>query len=107
MEAEAMNSLSVGICGLGLLTLAGVAQTGSGSNVAQDLRLAPNTKVHAKLMTPLSAAKAKPGDAVTAEIMEDLKVNGRVLIPRKARLNGHVTEAQSLSKMRRVVRLGF
>jgi hypothetical protein len=105
-----MKNLWAGILGLSLLTLAAVAQTGTRPDIGagQGLKLAPGTKVKAKLMRPLNAAKSRQGDLVKAEVLEDVEVNGKVLIPRKAQLFGHVSEAQPRSKAHPDgARLGF
>src|SRR3977135_675337 len=43
---------------------------------------------------PAEARKCKPGDIIKAKASEDVKAGGIVVIPRGAKLIGHVTEAQ-------------
>ena len=52
------------------------------------------TALQAELIRGLDARKAKPGDAVVARCEQDLKIHGEILIPRNAKLIGHVVEAQ-------------
>jgi hypothetical protein len=46
------------------------------------------------LSQTVDARKAKPGDAVTATLTEDVRANGRLLLLRGTTLVGRVTEAQ-------------
>lgn len=51
--------------------------------------------LRAELIRGLDARKAKPGDAVLARCEQDVKFNGETLIPRNAKLLGHVVEVQT------------
>ncbi len=53
----------------------------------------PGTALQAELTRGLDARKAKPGDAVVARCQQDLKLHGEILIPKNAKLIGHVVEA--------------
>src|SRR5688572_19124023 len=44
--------------------------------------LASGSHINATLSKPVDSGKAKPGDEVTATAAEDIKSNGRVVIPR-------------------------
>lgn len=50
--------------------------------------------LQAELIRGLDARKAKPGDAVVARCQQDFKLHGDILIPRNAKLVGHVVDAQ-------------
>jgi hypothetical protein len=51
--------------------------------------------------------KTKPGDQVTAQLTEDVKSNGHVLLHKGSKLMGHVTEAQARGKGQSESKLGI
>jgi len=59
------------------------------------------------LSDTVDARKCKPGDTVKAKTSEDVKAGGIVVIPRGAKLVGHITEAQPAAKTGEQARLGF
>lgn len=69
------------------------AATASGSG-----QLVSGSTISAELAKPVDARKAKPGDAVVARTTQDVKSDGRVVIPKGSRLVGHVTQAQARAK---------
>jgi len=69
------------------------AQT-SGSNVL----LASGTTLNTELGAAVDSKKAKAGDAVTAHITEAVKEDGKTVIPKGAKLVGHVTQASARAK---------
>jgi hypothetical protein len=56
--------------------------------------LARERSVRVELAKPLEAKKAKRGARVTAELMENLEFNERVLVPRGAKIVGRVVEVE-------------
>jgi hypothetical protein len=61
--------------------------------------LAAGTAILAELSSGLDSKKANPGDKVTARTTEPLKsADSRTIIPRGAKLEGHVTMADARSK---------
>jgi len=61
--------------------------------------LAPGTVVGAELSKGIDAKKAKVGQEVIAKALADLRdTNGNLVIPRGAKLVGHVTEVKAASK---------
>ncbi|HKC70905.1 MAG TPA: hypothetical protein VKB60_04735 [Terriglobales bacterium] len=61
--------------------------------------LAPGTVLGAELSKGIDAKKAKVGQEVVAKAVADLRDNnGNLVIPRGAKLVGHVTQAQAASK---------
>ena len=56
------------------------------------------TPIEASLSKSLDAKKAKEGETVEAHVTENTEQNGRVIIPRGARLEGHVTQVSARSK---------
>ena len=61
--------------------------------------LAPGTAIMAELNSGLDSKKLKAGDAVTAHTTEAMKSNdGRTIMPRGTKLQGHVTQAEARNK---------
>ena len=54
--------------------------------------------IEASLSKSLDAKKAKQGETVEAHVTENTEQNGRIIIPRGAKLEGHVTQASVRSK---------
>ena len=68
----------------------GAAQT-NGSNAT----IADGTAINAALSAPVDSKKAKPGDEVTARTTEAVKAQGKTVVPKGAKLVGHVTRASA------------
>src|SRR6185312_13760010 len=51
-----------------------------------------------ELTKSLDARNVKPGDDVTAKLMQDVKSNGSVVLPSGSKVIGHVAEAQPRDK---------
>jgi hypothetical protein len=60
--------------------------------------LATGTAFNAALSSPIDSKKSKPGDPVTAHTTEAVKSEGKTVIPRGAKLLGHVTQASARAK---------
>jgi hypothetical protein len=54
--------------------------------------------VNAELSSPIDSKKCKPGDAVNGRTTEAVKSEGRTVIPKGAKLVGHVTQASARAK---------
>jgi hypothetical protein len=54
--------------------------------------------VVAQLTRDINAKKLKPGDKISAKVIQDVVLNGRVLVPRNSSLHGHIAEVKALSK---------
>lgn len=67
----------------------------SGNAADKSAALSDGTTMNATLTHSLDAKKNKPGDAVEARTTQDVKENGKVVIPKGTRLVGHVTRAQA------------
>src|SRR5258705_1434456 len=81
----------------------GFAQTSSPGNVQNPgeqaaASLAAGTTLNAQLSRSLDSKKAKPGDVVTAQTTEAVKVDGKIVIPNNTKLVGHVTRASARAK---------
>lgn len=62
---------------------------------AEAVSLASGTPLFAELDTSVDSKKAKAGDPVTAHLTEAVKVDGGTVIPKNAKLVGHVTQASA------------
>jgi len=60
--------------------------------------LAAGTAFNAALSSPIDSKKCKPGDAVTAHTTEAVKSEGRTVIPKGAKVVGHVTQTSARAK---------
>jgi hypothetical protein len=67
----------------------------SGNAADKSAALSDGTTMNATLTHSLDAKKNKPGDSVEARTTQDVKENGKVVIPKGTRLVGHVTRAQA------------
>jgi hypothetical protein len=81
----------------------GFCQTTSQGNVQNPgeqaaASLAAGTTLNAQLSRSLDSKKAKPGDMVTAQTTEAVKVDGKIVIPNNTKLVGHVTRASARAK---------
>jgi hypothetical protein len=56
------------------------------------------TPINAELTSSLDSKKAKAGDPVNARVSEAVKADGEVVIPKGAKLVGHLTQASARSK---------
>jgi hypothetical protein len=60
--------------------------------------LPSGTAVNAELTSSVDSKKAKVGDKVEAHTTDDIKYAGKIIVPKGAKLEGHVTEATARSK---------
>lgn len=65
---------------------------------AADDKIPAGMVITAELSKSLDAKKAKPGDKIEARTAMDLLSHGTIVIPRDAKIIGHVTEAKANSK---------
>lgn len=73
--------------------------SGSPAQPVAGTRIAPGSVIPVQLTKTIDAKKAKPGDPVIAKVTMDLKTNsGEVIVPKDAKVTGHVTEAQARTK---------
>jgi hypothetical protein len=81
----------------------GFCQTTSQGNVQNPgdqaaASLTAGTTLNAQLSRSLDSKKAKPGDMVTAQTTEAVKVDGKIVIPSNTKLVGRVTRARARAK---------
>jgi hypothetical protein len=55
--------------------------------------LTSGTTINTALAKPIDSKKAKPGDEVVATASQDVRANGKVVIPKGSKVVGHVTQA--------------
>jgi hypothetical protein len=70
----------------------------SAQNGQTNASLASGTAFNAALSSPVDSKKCKPGDPVTAHTTEAVKSDGKTVIPRGAKVVGHVTQASARAK---------
>jgi hypothetical protein len=80
---------------------------GSPGGTGSSAVLAGGSTLSAELTHSLEAKSCKPGDQVTARLTEDVKSDGKVVVPKGSKLVGHVTEAKARSKDNADSRLGI
>jgi len=90
-----------------MLPCMGSAQDNAGQSVTQGVKFEFGTTLNSVLSDTVDARKSKPGDTVKAKTSEDVKAGGIIVIPRGAKLIGHVTEAQPAAKAGEQARLGL
>jgi hypothetical protein len=75
------------------------AQSAPPSETASsEASLAPGTVINAELNSSIDSKKAKPGEQITAHTTEAVKsTDGRTILPKGAKIFGHVTQASSRS----------
>lgn len=65
---------------------------------AQAEAIPAGAPIEASLAKSLDAKKVKPGEIVEAHVTENTEQNGKIIIPRGSKLEGHVTQATARSK---------
>jgi hypothetical protein len=87
----------------------GTASASNETSVSKQRRqvdLASNTSLAAQLDNSLDARRAKVGDAVVLKTTQAVKQNGEVIVPKGARLLGHVTQVQQRTRANGESRIG-
>ena len=80
----------------------------TGKPAANPLLIAPRSVIPVDLSKTIDTKKAKTGDPVVATVQQDMKTqDGELLVPKSAKVIGHVTEAQARSKEQKESRLGI
>jgi len=97
-QTNANTSTSVGPSGATSTTHDQASGSASAQATTGHDSLADGTTFHSTLTSSLDAKKSKPGDKVEARTTEAVKQNGRVVLPKGTRLEGHVTQVQARSK---------
>jgi hypothetical protein len=79
-------------------TNASASTSASAQNGQASGSLATGTAFNAELSSPIDSKKSKPGDVVNGRTTEAVKSEGRTVIPKGAKLVGHVTQASARAK---------
>src|SRR5258707_3194029 len=77
------------------------------AQAASASRLQSGSTVQAELSKPVDCRKNKPGDEVIAKTTEDVKSDGKVVLPKGSRIVGKVTQAQARGKGQEESQLGI
>jgi len=94
-----MNRASLAVLIGAMLFAAGTAaQAGAQTGGSSALLLPDGTTLNAELGAALDSKKARAGDAVVAHITEPVKADGKIVIPKGAKLMGHVTQSSAKAK---------
>jgi hypothetical protein len=84
--------------GLAMLASAIFAAAAAAQTEPAAVTLPSGTAVNAELNSSVDSKKAKVGDKVEAHTTEEIKYAGKIIVPKGAKLEGHVTEATARSK---------
>src|SRR5260370_23350478 len=74
---------------------------------ASTSRLQSGSTVQAELSKPVDVRKNKPGDEVIAKTTQDVKSDGKVVLPKGSKIVGKVTQAQARAKGQDESQLGI
>ncbi len=83
----------------------GNAQAAGSSGLQSGLQ--SGSTVQAELSKPVDCRKNKPGDEVTAKTTQDVKSDGKVVLPKGSKIVGKVTQAQARAKGQDESQLGI
>jgi len=86
---------------------ASASTSASTQNGQANAALASGTAFNAALSSPIDSKKCKPGDPVNAYSTEAVKSEGKTMIPKGAKLVGHVTQASARAKSESESSLGI
>jgi len=71
-------------------------------------KIAPGSVIPVRLTKTVDAKKVKAGDEVIAKVTQDMKTTaGELLVPKDAKVIGHVTEAQARNKEQKESQVGI
>lgn len=103
LSSTSLFSFILGSGGLSFATACAGAQAPSTAapTVAQPFRLEDGTPLKLRLQRTISSADAHVNDRVDFDVLEEIKVNGVVVIPKGSVAWGTVTEAQPKRRMGR------
>lgn len=91
------GSLLIGAAGTTLANAQSVAAS-TASNATDTAALPSGTALNVVLNSSLDSKKAKVGEKVEAHTTEAVTIDGRTIVPKGAKLEGHVTEATARSR---------
>jgi len=85
--------------------VSGTNQTSAAAGPADSISIEAGTRLAAELQKSIDVRNARVGDQILLKTVERLKSQGRTIVPKGARLLGHVTEIERRSSTGRVSRL--
>lgn len=94
------------VCTVFAAVFAVTTQSGVAFN-SNSITLPAGTELVVELTKSVDSKKAKPGDEVSAKLIQDFVAGGQVIAPRGSKLQGHVTEVKAYSKEERESVLGL
>lgn len=97
-QSSSQTSVQAGQTQAQASTNASASTSASAQNGQANGSLATGTAFNAELSSPIDSKKCKPGDAVNGRTTEAVKSEGKTVIPKGARLVGHVTQASARAK---------
>src|SRR3989442_12166063 len=97
-QASSQTSVQAGQTQAQASGSASASTAASAQNAQANGSLASGTAFNAVLSSPIDSKKCKPGDAVNAHTTEAVKSEGKTVIPKGAKLVGHVTQASARAK---------
>jgi len=97
-QSSSQTSVQVGQTQAQASGSASASTAASAQNGQASGSLASGTTFNAALSSPVDSKKCKPGDAVNAHTTEAVKSEGKTIIPKGAKLVGHVTQASARAK---------
>jgi hypothetical protein len=97
-QSSSQTSVQAGQTQAQASTNASASTSGSTQNGQANGSLASGTAFNAELSSPIDSKKSKQGDAVNARTTEAVKSEGKTVIPKGAKLVGHVTQASARAK---------
>jgi len=97
-QTSSQTSVQAGQTQAQASTNASASTSASAQNGQANGSLATGTAFNAELSSPIDSKKCKPGDAVNGRTTEAVKSEGKTVIPKGAKLVGHVTQASARAK---------
>jgi hypothetical protein len=76
----------------------GVSASGSAESKNGNSGIAAGTTFNAALVTSLDSKKAKTGDEILARTTENVRAEGKTVLPKGTKLVGHITQASARAK---------
>lgn len=102
-----MKKASFSVIGIAILICISFARASAQSQAIDLTQLSPGSTIPVMLEKWIDARKNKVGDEVIAKTTDNVKTDGRVLIPRGSKIIGHVTVAQARTKEQPVSAVGI
>jgi len=106
-STQSQNSVQANKSGVQANSKSSASTSASANSGNSSENLNNGTKVDATLSKSLDAKRSKVGDPVEARTAQDVKQDGKVVLKRGTRLEGHVTQAQARASGQTQSQLGI